>query len=392
MKSIMWTALLSLGAAVAFGAPSGKVEPVAEGYPDWQGFSEKNYICGRRLTPSDMRHRFTIVVELEPTGSLQRQIANVGDLATLNGLAGFHAGENWETLVFPRDVLIVVVNRGEKDHDAFKKALVMPKTEDEVFRRTLGNMQHPSIAYYDDITFTGAPDTTGKRPYIYVMGPEGKEPIYQDQFGLKTDKEVRAAIGKAKKKLNADGFKWVPFFGSIEDPKSHPQYVKKVKEGKPLGQVVQAMQKDILAKDPEKAKEAQILYDASYQTCGDLVLRIRLEAMACPHRAYYDYKQLGNYWPGEKKQLKDIVLKMKTIPDATVLAEMFCKAMTWADPNFTCKNAGEAKKIIGELNKMKKTLEKLKESKTIVVQNGALLLDGQVDELISVMPTKVPEK
>ena len=71
---------------------------------------------------------------------------------------------------------------------------------------------------------------------------------------------------------------------------------------------------------------------------------------------------------------------------------MYCKLMAWSEPDFTCKNGGEVKKIIGELNKMKKDLEKLKESKVIVVQNGALLMDAQVDELISLIPTKVPEK
>lgn len=54
-----------------------------------------------------------------------------------------------------------------------------------------------------------------------------------------------------------------------------------------------------------------------------------------------------------------------------------------------CKNAGEAKKIVAELNKMKKDLGKLKDSKVVVVQNGALLMDMKVDELIAQMPTKV---
>ena len=44
------------------------------------------------------------------------------------------------------------------------------------------------------------------------------------------------------------------------------------------------------------------------------------------------------------------------------------------------------------INKMKKDLEKLKESKVIVVQNGALLLDGEIDDLISLMPSRVQTK
>ena len=71
---------------------------------------------------------------------------------------------------------------------------------------------------------------------------------------------------------------------------------------------------------------------------------------------------------------------------------MFCKVMVWADPAFTCKNAGEAKKIVAELNKMKKDLDKLKKSEVIVIQNGALLMDTQVDELIATIPSRLPEK
>ena len=41
---------------------------------------------------------------------------------------------------------------------------------------------------------------------------------------------------------------------------------------------------------------------------------------------------------------------------------------------------------------MKKALEKPKESKNITVQNGALLLDMKVDELISAIPAKVAAK
>ena len=94
----------------------------------------------------------------------------------------------------------------------------------------------------------------------------------------------------------------------------------------------------------------------------------------------------------EKKRLEDVYAKLKAVPDAEKMAKMFMKLKAWADPEFMCKNAGEAKKIVAELNKMKKDLEKMKESKVIVIQNGALLMDIQVDELISAIPLKVPSK
>ena len=64
--------------------------------------------------------------------------------------------------------------------------------------------------------------------------------------------------------------------------------------------------------------------------------------------------------------------------------------MEWSSPDFTCKGASDAKKIVQELNKIKKTLEKLKESKNLIAQNGALMMDVKVDELIATIPFKVP--
>ena len=98
------------------------------------------------------------------------------------------------------------------------------------------------------------------------------------------------------------------------------------------------------------------------------------------------------FWPGEKKKLDDVMLKLKSIPDGEKLSKMFCKAMVWSDPEFVCKSKGEATKIVKELQKMKGMLEKLKESKVIVIQNGALLLDSQVDALISTIPDRVAGK
>lgn len=42
-------------------------DPVAEGFPAWEGLEDENRICGRMLCPSDLRHKITIVVEIEPT-------------------------------------------------------------------------------------------------------------------------------------------------------------------------------------------------------------------------------------------------------------------------------------------------------------------------------------
>ena len=394
MKNRMTMMMAFLMPVALLAGPAAKTDPVAEGYPDWQGISEKNYIMGRQVCPSDLRHKVTVVVDIEPGEKLQSQLVLIGKLVERTGLSRMEFGSNWETLELPRDVIVVVSNRGggkDKDREAIKEALKY-KGEDQSISQSLSAVKSMGCAMYDSITFTGAPASSGKRPFVYVMGPEGKEPLCQGELNDAMVKTVNAAIAKGKKQIAGWEIKWRPFYGNVDEPKFFTALAKALEKGKPLAPVEKAILKDVVAKDPEKAKEAQILYDALNQTRSDLVMRIKMEVAACPHRAYYDILQLVKFWPAEKKRLEAAYAKFKTIPDAEKMGKMFLKLKTWAEPEFTCKNAGEAKKIVAELNKMKKDLEKLKESKVIVVQNGALLMDMQVDELISLIPSKVPSK
>lgn len=386
--------LCVLSAAVLSAAPAGKTEPVAEGYPDWQGVTAKNYFMGRELCPSDLRHKATVVVDIEPNDKLQDQLVRIAKLVDRTGRSRQEFGANWETLELPRDVIVIISNCGsgkDKDHEAIKEALKY-KGDEATISEALATIRSMGCSIYDGITFTGAPDSAGKRPFVYVMGPEGKEPLCQGELNDAMVKTANAAITKAKKQVEGWEIKWRPFYGNIDEPKFFPQIAKSMEKGKPLAPLEKVIQKDVVAKDPERAKEAQILYDALCQTRSDLVMRIKLEVAACPHRAYYDIQQLVKYWPSERKRLEAAYAKIKMIPEAEKLAKMFMKLKAWAEPEFTCKNAGEAKKIVAELNKMKKDLEKMKESKVIVIQNGALLMDTQVDELISLIPAKVPSK
>lgn len=386
--------LCVLSAAVLSAAPAGKTELVAEGYPDWQGVTAKNYFMGRELCPSDLRHKATVVVDIEPNDKLQDQLVRIAKLVDRTGRSRQEFGANWETLELPRDVIVIISNCGsgkDKDHEAIKEALKY-KGDEATISEALATIRSMGCSIYDGITFTGAPDSAGKRPFVYVMGPEGKEPLCQGELNDAMVKTANAAITKAKKQVEGWEIKWRPFYGNIDEPKFFPQIAKSMEKGKPLAPLEKVIQKDVVAKDPERAKEAQILYDALCQTRSDLVMRIKLEVAACPHRAYYDIQQLVKYWPSERKRLEAAYAKIKTIPEAEKLAKMFMKLKAWAEPEFTCKNAGEAKKIVAELNKMKKDLEKMKESKVIVIQNGALLMDTQVDELISLIPAKVPSK
>lgn len=400
MKTML-TLLAALGAAAAFAAAPGKDLPVAEGFPVWQGVTPRNFVRGREICPSDLRHKVVIVLEVEPNAEkLQGELLKAGNLASLNPLSASGFGENWETRVLPRDVIFVVSVRGGGKNiaETINAALKVPKTMDENNVRILGTFKSPSVPIYSDLTYAGAPDTTGKRPYVYVMGPSGTVPLAQGSATeAATIKSVRAAVAKAKKTIVPDGGKWDPFYGTVTEPTKFPALAKVLEKGRtarmaPLAPVEKALLKDIAGKDAEKAKEAQIVYDALEQTRSELVMRIQMEARECPHRAAYDLQQLLKFWPAEKKRVEEVAAKLKQNPDANKLAQMFCKTMVWSDPAFTCKNAGEAKKIVAELNKMKKDLDKLKKSEVIVIQNGALLMDAQVDELIATIPSRLPEK
>ena len=386
-----------LGAAASWAGPAVKTEPVAEGYPDWQGLTAKAFIMGRELCPSDLRHKAVVVVDVGPSDKLQDHLVLASKFVQMTGLSTMEMGANWETMELPRNMAVVLSFHGTaKDREQIKEAMKY-KGEDLTISTGLTSLRSQGCSFYENVSFTGSPDTAGKLPYIYVMGPTGKEPLYQGALDEAAVKPAAAAVRKAKKEIDGWEIKWRPFYGNVDEPKFHPQLAKALEKGKtaklaPLAAVSKAILKDVESKDEEKAKEAQVLFDAINQTRSDLVMRIKMEASACPHRAYYDIQQLIKYWPSEKKRVETVVAKMKAIPEAEPLAKMFCKVMVWADPDFTCKNAGEAKKIVQELNKMKKTLEKLKESKTIVVQNGALLLDSQLDDLIGLIPTKLPSK
>ena len=103
-----------------------KADPVAEGYPDWQGLSAKSYICGREVCPSDLRHKVTVVLEVEPNEKLQEQLLTAGAFPGKTGLLNLGEGVRWENFVLPRNVMFLVSLKGKgsaKDHESFASAL-----------------------------------------------------------------------------------------------------------------------------------------------------------------------------------------------------------------------------------------------------------------------------
>lgn len=377
-----------------FAAPAKPgVEPVAEGYPAWTGVTPKNYIAGRVLgSNADLRQRVaTVVVEFDAAKSAE-QLEKTGKLSALNGVSAVvgHGGRNWEGVQIPRGVMVIYVAYNAKGHEAVLAGLKSKDPQKDLGLQALAQGKAP---VYEGVTFEGAPTNGGKFPFVYVMGYEGKEPLVKEEFGAKTEAAINKAIAEQKKKLAEADLKWRPFYGYVAEPKHFHDIEKALAKNKPLDAVEAKLLKSVKAADAEKAKEAQMLYDGLEQTKGDMMFLAQCSFASSPHVAAYTIDRLMKCWPKTKKQMSDVVERIKANAGAQPMIRMYSKIMEWSDPNFTCKNAAEAKKIVAELNKMKKTLEPMKEdAKNINIQNSALTLDGILDELIAVIPTKVPQK
>ena len=373
-------------AAAFLAAPCAKAAPanVAAGYPDWQNVDKKHHLYGRELCPSDLRHKFTLVVEIDAKDreAFVGQIKAVSSLLWQNSYNYKH-GTVWDSYVVPRNLQVVVSSFGVKDPAEMVACLAqysksLPAGSSSPF-------SYCRVPIYAGVTFPEAPDGSGKRPFFYLMGPEGTTPLMSGAVDGKTAAAVKARYGKEKKP------QWTPFFGTVGEPKHFTTFKKALDPAKPkLAAEMAKLKKGIAARDPEVAKEAQILYDAVEQAKSDLAFKIMVEAQEAPHVAAADVNRLTALWPAEKKNVAAVMEKLKANPELFKAAQMYVKTRVWADPEFVAKNAGETKKILNELNQMKSTLEKMAEnSKDLKVQSAASLVGAEIDTLIADIPSKV---
>jgi len=374
---------IALAAAVV-AAPFAKAAPggVAAGYPDWTNVDKKHRLFGRDLCPSDLRHKLTLVLEIEPKDR-DECVSNFKDITKLmwqNSYVQKH-GTLWEEYVMPRDVQVVVSCFSIKDAPEMVAAVA------QYNKGVTGSspFSYCNIPVYSGLTFPGAPSGAGKRPFFYLMGPEGVEPLLSGKIDGKTVDAVRTKISKTKKPA------WMPYFGTVPEPKHFASLKKALDPAKPkLAAEMPKLKKGMASKDPETAKEAQILYDAVEQARSDLVFKISQEFSSAPHVAACDIERLVKFWPSEKKNVAAVMEKMKAKPEMAKAVQMYVKTRPWANPEFTPKNAGESKKIVAELTGMKATLDKMAEnSKDPVVQGVASLVGSEIDTLIEDIPTRV---
>ncbi len=383
------SALAALAAAAATAAP--QKDPVAEGFVDWEGLTPKNYLMGRLLTPSDLRHKAVVYIVLDGE---KLTTDKVPDLYTLSSIAQLPADHltQWETEELPRSKIVVVSVRNfvaKKTPADFAAIFKPPKGTETTETTKYTCWSSNKVPFYRDLRPVGEAELTAdKLPYVAVYGGEGTEPLYAKEKWEAADmKGVRAAVKKA-----VDGLgEWKAPLGVPE-----PQFYKKVAadfaKGKPAQGMLNQLKTGIKSKNPEQAKEAQIMFDALNQYKSDLILRIQLEFSAAPARAYYDFQTLVKYFPAEKKRLQDIDAKIKANKEIGALGKIFEKILLWSQDDYVCKNKGEVNKNVQELKKYKKMLETLANSENAQLQGEAMLFQTQIDTLIDLMPTKVPQK
>ena len=377
-------------AGIAFAKPA--AEPVAAGFANWTGVTPKNHVAGRVIEPSDLRQRVTVVVEMdvdpkdEKATKLGDQLRLTGELARNDS---FPAGaSNWDDLeVLPRKCLIVASLNGACTSRQVAQAATTRK--DEEAEKNMGShwVQRSPLAFYTDLKLVGGPDNGGKYPYVYVMGPTGTEPVWKGVYSAAVHKEVVRAISKAAGGIG----EWTPLTGVAE-----PQFFKKeaedLRQGKPVKPVLAKLKGAFADKDEEKAREAQVMYDAVYQYRSDLIARIRCEIGASPARAYVDMQRLFALFPTDKKLLGDLDQRLKANKSAAALGKMYEKFMAWNRPDFQFKNAAEAKKAVKLVESWKKPLQKISEDQTdTAIAGEAALVLAQLDMLISSLPSKVQQ-
>ena len=385
MRKTTWVllALIGLFARGALGAAP--EPPVAEGFPKWTGVEEANYLMGRPICPSDLRQRAVMVV-LFDAAQLSKHFPQIARLCQQCVSSGYgEERSSWMVRTLPMNGFVVLVNTGKRvDIKTFRSAFNALK--DEKSKKYSGSFRAARAPVYNAVTYGGAPDPGAAPVYAYVLEPNATEPVWKGAIDDKSLKTACLAFKKAKKKSPA----WKPYFGSL-DRVDHPfpDVVKAYESGKSVEQFYAKLIAAIKGHDAEKAKAAQLVYDALEQTRSGLEARILFEVKDSPATAYADIEELVHYWPSAKKHIAESEKTLKRHKDAATLGEVLGKVRHYMAEDFVCKSEAEAKKIQSELKRLAASIAKLKDSKDIKAQNDASLLSSMIETLVGEIPQKV---
>jgi len=392
MKTGMWRAVvvagMALGAVVTYGAPT--KERVAPGFADWRGVEQKNRIFGRTITASDLRQRAVIVIVLD-AGPQATDIKKLGDeLRMLSCLKTFVKTPDWLfswdlTEELSRDCIVLFVMRGKCTSKEIWDATRARPDEADGNSATLWT--DGWSAFYANLELEGCPMSEGECPYVYVFGPTGNTPLWKGTFTTKCMKDVAVAVSKAKKDMG----KWALMTG-VEDPVFFKKEMADLLAGKPTKGVLSVLQAGVKDVDPDKAKEAQIMYDAVFQYRSELLLRVNNELSTAPARAYADTMRFQRMFPQDKNLIASSLDKLKSNKSAQVVGKYLEQFLSWNFPGFTVKSEAEAKKLAKQTVAWHKPLAKIAndQSNAAVAGEAALLL-AQLDGLADVLASKVVE-
>ena len=139
------------------------------------------------------------------------------------------------------------------------------------------------------------------------MGPNGTEPLWKGLCTKEKLTEICKTADKAIRELSA----WVPMTG-VEEPKFFLKERDEIRQDKALKGVLTKLQKAFSDSNQEKAKEAQVMYDAVMQYRSELIFRIIQEHKVAPARAYVDMQRLFAMFPQDKKEMQEIVAKLNS--------------------------------------------------------------------------------
>ena len=353
-----------------------EAEPVVEGFVKWTGLDGiRGSGHWRCLTPSDLRGRFVIIVEIDDTKPVVEQLRSLIAVRHLDFCPD--VGFDWYFTTVNRDVMVVynLHNLSEAD--------LAEVVKDE---RLMGYFSLESC-FFSNVTFDGAPNSESERPYVYVMGPEGKEPIYKGKLDpAKTSKDIREAIAKARTSLP----EWHPWYGYADNVKCSKDFDETIRDGKPLDKTLTSLKKGLLSKNPEIAAESQRLYDAIWRTKGDLLYRIKREWFEASLAAKCDIDEVIKRFPAMKGKLTPLLERLeKAHPNAGLICKHYALYRKYADSLFCPKSKAEVKKIMAELSKAKSAAAKFADDKNVAIQNLAMTLPGHIDSLIEELPTRI---
>ena len=395
-------------AATLLAAPAVKKDPVADGFLDWDGVTAKNWLFGRQISPSDLRHRVVVYVAIDGQKLSRDMMCDLNGLIQYGQVPNEHTTQ-WETQEMPREsILMISVMNSPKTltSETFAPYLSTKDAPDNDVR-TLSSYRESLLPIYKDVKVAGTGEIPAeKMPYVVIYGGVDSEDYLSTKplgtwsnysyshknkhFNSKDPNSIGSICRKALRTLES-ALAWKRPLGVME-PKFYTKVIADFEKGKPAIGLLNTLKGGIKDKNPDKAKEAQTLFDAINQYRTELKLRIACEARSAPARAYVDYQTLIKYFPTEKKTMQSFEAKLKGSKEIGQLGKILEKLLLWDREDFQCKNAGEAKKIVAELQKMKKMLAPLAENKDAQIQGEAMVFTSQIDALIETIPTKVVPK